>query len=324
MMRRLLACIVAIACLLTAFATFALADGEIIGSMKVIKCKQAVNLRKGPSTDTPSLGLVPLGTVLDGCAKVDGSEWIAVNYQGQAGYIRGDFLELIPAELQPEPALMPEPEAPAEEAEVEVFVPSAEAPVESINQATDYNDDFVILDQTLGDVRVIARQIFQIDNEYLMIVGLDANGNELWKKETNTGDVSELTQTDAFIGGTEAAPLVMMYNDWVGLSALDPRTGEVRWEVLKQQIFLGGSISRAVDANGVLYIGGYYGPDPVAIDANGNVLWQSSSGDLKANWMYAIELQEDGVCTRYSSMAGDKSGAVIYDYNGTTKAVIYD
>ena len=81
-MKRILACLIAAACLLTAFA---LAEGPTM-TMKVIKCKQAVNLRRSPSTDSDSLGLVPLGTELTGCSAVEGSDWIMVTYQDITGY----------------------------------------------------------------------------------------------------------------------------------------------------------------------------------------------------------------------------------------------
>ena len=330
MMKRILACLVAIACLMTAVATFALAETM---TMRVIKVKEAVNLREGPSTDTNSVGLVPLGTELTGCEKVEGSDWIRVTYQGAVGYIRGDFLELVAVEPEATPEPAPEaPEAPeaseggevvepAEEAAVEVYVPWAdrelaiEAPVKGINDASAFNDDYTILDVDVAGVHVTARQIFTNANEYLLVVGMDANGNELWRRETATDDISEMTQTDAFIGGTAEAPLVLMYNDWHGLSAQDPVTGETRWEVTKEQVFLGGSISHVEASSGIVYIGGYYGPDPVAIDANGNVLWQASSGDLNATWMYNMELRDNGIACYYNQL-GDGAGVVIYDFNG--------
>ena len=202
--------------------------------------------------------------------------------------------------------------------------PVENPPVANINQATDYNDDFVILDQNVNGVRVMARQIFTKTNEYLMIVGLDGNGDQIWKRETATEDISEMTQTEAFMGGTEAMPLVLMYNDWIGLSAIDPATGDIKWDLPKDKVFLGGSISYAVGGNGVAYIGGYYGPDPVAIDAGGNVLWQASSGDQKAQWLQYITLTSDGISCYYSSMAGEKTGTIVYDYNGTVQNVVYD
>ena len=332
-MKRILACLIAVACLL---ASFALAEEpKTTMTMKVIKCKQAVNLRKGPGTDTDSLGLVPLNTELVGCVAVEGSDWVQVTFQDVTGYIRNDFLELLsvqePAVEEPaveEPAV----EEPEEKAE-EPYVPIAErplvaaAPIADINAESGYNDDGILLEENVGGVTVRARRIYMASNEYLMVAGLDANGNQLWKRETMTPEVTELTQTDAMIGGTEAAPLVLLYNAASGLIAIDPATGDVRWEVPKEQVYLGGSISYVKDANGTLYIGGYYDPDPVAISANGEVLWQADCSDRAATWMTTMELTDNGIECWYASIKSDEgetTATVIYDFNGAVKEIVFD
>ena len=350
MMKRIMACLMAAICLLTAFA---FAEGA---SMKVVNVNEAVNLRKGPSTDTESLAKVPVGTVVTDCVKVDRSEWYSVNYNGVAGYIRGDKLQLVEAAaepvaeapaaaegeiLQPAAEAQPEPAAQSAVAEGTPLLPTGaaqeeaepapaveeviDAPVASIDQPTEYNDDFTILDTMVGGVRVIARQIYQEKNEYMMVVGLDGSNNTLWMKETVTDAITELMQTDVFIGGTQDAPLVMLYNACKGLSAIDPATGDVIWELAKSTIDLGGSISYVVDGNGVAYIGGYYGPDPVAIDAFGNVMWQASSGSDGATWLYRMELTDAGVACAYGSMANENTGTIVYDTaTGAVVDVIYD
>ena len=63
MMKRIMACLVAVVCLLTSFA---FAEGL---SMKVVNVNTAVNLRKGPSTDTESLTQVPMGTIVTDCVQ---------------------------------------------------------------------------------------------------------------------------------------------------------------------------------------------------------------------------------------------------------------
>ena len=318
MMKRFLACLIAVACLLTAFA--ALAE-----DMKVIKVNVAVNMRQQTNTDSAVMAQVPLGTVLTDCQRVEGTNWYAVHYEGIAGYIREDFLESVsgapaePAAPAAEVAPAQEPAAPAAE-EQPVFV----VPVGTISEPSGYTDDFIILDTTVGGVRVIARQIFMKQNEYIMVVGLDAAGNQLWKHDSATGNITELTQTDCFMGGTEQNPLVMWYNAWAGLTAIDPITGEIRWSISREVIDLGASITYAVDGNGVCYIGGYYGPDPVAIDMNGNILWQSNSGEAGAVWLYEIVLQSQDIAAHYYNMSGDKSGWVVYTYDGVLKGFAYD
>lgn len=343
MMKRIMACVLALACLLMATA---LAEGL---SMQVVNVKNSVNLRQQPSTDSASLGMVPVGTVVTDCSKVEGSDWYAVTYEGVSGYIRGDKLQVVEQPKQEEPAAEPapaesEPQQPAAPvaAEGEPLVPADEqkaeepvaildkkvkdAPIESIDAPTEYDDDFKILDETVGNVRVIGRQIYQENQEYLMAVGLDANGNELWKRETATHNITELMQTDIFIGGTADSPLVLIYNASTGkgLTAVDPATGDIVWEVPRDTVFLGGSISHVVDGNGTLYVGGYYGPDPVAIDVNGNVLWQADSGSEEATWMYRMELTADGISCLYGSMAGDNTGTIVYGFDGQIKDIIYE
>ena len=72
-----------------------------------------------------------------------------------------------------------------------------------------------------------------------------------------------------------------------------------------------------------MYIGGYYGPDPVAISVDGEVLWQSSSvygeGDsypLDFYWLYELELGPDGLTATYDMSADERGGQVLYSLDG--------
>ena len=386
MMKRLLACLLTVACLLTAFA---LAEGESL-NMRVIKCSERVNIREYPTTNAAVVNKAPLGAVLVGCQQCPKApDWYAVIYEGIAGYIRGDFLEVVdstavpaevPAEAVPveevpveEPApdaasadvpeydpasevveeepiveetveAAPIEEAPVEEAPVEETVEAApieEAPVEEsapvaaaielpavenapivgIMDASECESDEVILDADAANVHIVARRIIQGDREYLAVAALDGAGNQLWMKETATSGVTELKLTDAFLGGIAARPLVLMYNAEQGLYAIDGISGAARWLISKDALSLGGSICHAVvPGNGIAFIGGYYGPDPVAIDANGNVLWQASSG-AEATWLASIELTSDGLLCAYGNVDGQGNpGSIVYDYSGNVKA----
>ncbi len=341
-MKRILACALIVACLLTAFAV---AEGESM-TMKVIKCKQHVNIRQYPSTDYAIVGQAPLGAVLEGCEKSPKNpDWYAVQYNGVAGYIRGDFLEPVegaPVEAPvPADAPMPgdqvEPAPDAASADVPEYNPAEEyieapdafptaenAPIANIFEASGYDNDTVILDADAGSVHVVARRIYQENSEYLALAALDAAGNQLWMLNTATSGITELSQTDAFIAGTDARPLAMLYNSEVGLWAVDPETGVIRWLLSKDSIILGASISHAVvSGSGIMYIGGYYGPDPVAIDSNGIVLWQASSGRDDIYWLCKIEATGDGLVCAYGTL-GEQGipGTVIYDYNGAVKQIV--
>ena len=286
-MKRFLACLVAVACLMTALA-FALAEGEPV-NMKVIKCSQRVNIREYPSTNSTIVGKAPLGAVLVGCQKsTKAPDWYAVIYEGVAGYIRGDFLESVP---------VPE---------------------------TVYANEFTILDETVKGLHILADQQYANGGEQLQVICADGSGREVWRQETATSDVTELTQTDAFIGGTLDMPIVLMYNAEQGLTALDVATGSVLWTLDRDTMHLGASISRVVDAGGTMYIGGYYGPDPVAIDMNGNVLWQSDAGSDDIFWLYSMELRDNGIACHYGSMGDSDSGWVLYDFNGQVVEITSD
>lgn len=62
---------------------------EVSGTVKVI---ENVKVRKGPSTDSDSLGTVYVGTELDLVMKqADG--WTKIKYQGQIAYVKSDYVE---------------------------------------------------------------------------------------------------------------------------------------------------------------------------------------------------------------------------------------
>ena len=68
--------------------------------------------------------------------------------------------------------------------------------------------------------------------------------------------------------------------------------------------------------DGTIYIGGYYGPDPVAISMSGEVLWKAQAAE-DAYWMYRIDLEEDGVLGVYECIGTpETSGRIRYSYEG--------
>lgn len=171
-----------------------------------------------------------------------------------------------------------------------------------------------VLDATLTSVgmNVLAWRQF-VDGETLTVTGYASNGSELWSVTTNTPEVTELTATTAFIGGTADAPRVMLYNSNEGLSCLDVESGRVEWMLPIEQCPLGASICHAVDEAGTLFISGYYGPDPVCIDVNGKELWNASVGRNDIYWPYEITLTDRGVETRYEMTPNEGEGTVVYD-----------
>ena len=117
--------------------------------------------------------------------------------------------------------------------------------------------------------------------------------------------------------------MVLVHVSGVGLTALDLFTGQEKWTLGDDVVSLGGSLSCAVGEDGTAYIGGYYGPDPVAISVDGKLLWQSSSvygeGDgypLEFWWLYELELGPDGLIATYDMSADELGGQVLYGLDG--------
>ncbi|MCR5655796.1 MAG: SH3 domain-containing protein [Lachnospiraceae bacterium] len=69
----------------------------------VVKVKEKVNVRSGESTDADKLGQVEGGTELTRYEELE-SGWSKIDYNGQEGYIKSEFLELVTAGTGAAPA----------------------------------------------------------------------------------------------------------------------------------------------------------------------------------------------------------------------------
>ena len=172
----------------------------------------------------------------------------------------------------------------------------------------------VFLDARADGLRVTASRAYEGGGETLYVSVLE-KGGELWGTELHCADATELTMTDAFIGGTAKTPRLMLYAAGYGLECRDLRTGAALWTLRPAAVNLGASLSHAVDNDGTMYITGYYGPDPVCVDAEGRVLWQASAGSDDIIWPYNVAVTDEGVAVDYEIMSYDPacSGQVIYD-----------
>ena len=270
--------------LTTALCAAALGESTYYGSMMVDHCDEWVSLRNGPGTGCERIAKVPLYAVVTDCER---------------GPLTGDFIYCcydgqwgyILAKYL-EPWADPEPE------------------------------DAPLVDTRLGRLHLMAEHSYIDDGEYLLVTCEDEAGDTVWFREEKTDDITELTCLTAFMAGAAQDPLLMIYNAADdALIALDPFCGEERWRLEKH---LGASNSWAADDFGMLYIGGYYGPDPVAIDINGKVLWEADSEGCY--WLYKIELRDNALWCWYDVMDGnpDHSGEVIFGLNGAIIEKRYD
>ena len=181
----------------------------------------------------------------------------------------------------------------------------------------------VALYAQMNNLTVLAERSYSDSGEVMELTCRDSSGSELWTRTFQSPYATELNCTDAFVGGTAAEPMVLVHVSGVGLTALDPETGSDLWTLGDDVVSLGGSLSCAVGEDGTAYIGGYYGPDPVAISVDGKLLWQSSSvygeGDgypLEFWWLYELELGPDGLIATYDMSADERGGQVLYGLDG--------
>ena len=179
------------------------------------------------------------------------------------------------------------------------------------------------LAEQVDGLTILAERSYSSSGEVMELTCLDANGSELWKRVFQSPYATELDCTDAFVGGTAVEPTVLVHVSGVGLTALDLYTGQEKWTLGEDVVSLGGSLSCAVGEDGTMYLGGYYGPDPVAISVDGEVLWQSSSvyGEqdgypMEFWWLYALELGPDGLTATYDMSADERGGQVLYSLDG--------
>lgn len=253
----------------------------ISGDMKVANCEEWVSLRQSPSTSAGRIAKVALGETVTNCAPASNG-FIRCEYQGMTGYILAGYL------------------------------------VEATPQGR-FGDP--IFEAVVNGFRVLAYRGYENDGELLLVECLDAQNNLVWSRETNVTYATELDCADAFLGGAMENPRLMLYNSNEGLYALDFFTGEEIWFLTKETVNLGGSISHAVAEDGTMYIGGYYGPDPVAISVDGEVLWH---GDPRhdAYWLYEITIAEDGIIAVYDCIdEHETAGQVTFGFDGTMLSV---
>ncbi len=247
------------------------------GNMLVINCEEWISLREVPGTGGKRLAKVPLGAV------VSEAEWVPLYDQHVYCRFGGEWGYAMWKYLRPE----------------------------------DEGGFRVVLDESRAELEIVAVRSYEDAEESLLVYAVDEQGGVIWSYETAPTMSTELDCTAAFIGGTAQEPRAMVYSTEAGLTALDFFTGEALWTLTPQEVRLGASISHALAEDGTMYIGGYYGPDPVAIDARGNVLWQADCGSGDIFWLYEIELRDDAIAAHYDMFPGFEGGGwVIYSADG--------
>lgn len=267
--------------------------GQSIGRMVVVNCEDWVSLRAAPYTSSDAVAEVELGEVVVNCKRHSDVFTHCRTYGGKDGYILNEYL------AAPAFRLLTAMDA------------REDAPV--FDEVSDFRGDWE-LDIVQMGLRVFCQRSYDGTNggETLRASCFDASDRFLWGLYTESLSVTELNLTDAWIGGAWERPLLMVNNVDLGLAAIDPATGTVAWVLDSATLDLGASQAHVNAEDGTLYIGGYYGPDPVAISIDGEVLWQSDAGD-DAVWLVSIRVEDNEVVAEYDAPDGDGLGEVRYN-----------
>lgn len=269
-------------------------DEFYIGAMRVVKCEEYVSLREGPYKTSKQLDMVPLDDIVYYCSynvkKYDYSpykaqipKFIHCEYNGQEGYILKKYLE-------------PAPDCEPIETKAETVLMSHDEIV---------GGGEIVLEWKEFNVSVLAAYERNTEEdkpwEHLRI-GCFIDDEPTWGYIESVEQTSQNSNLKAFMGGTEDEPQVYVYDAEYGLIMLDLMDGEEGWTLTKAACNLGDAAVYTVGANtGILYVTGSDGPDPVAISAEGSVLWKSEIDDPDVYGPIAIKLNPNDIEVTYES-----------------------
>lgn len=279
-------------------------DSFYLGAMRVVRCREFVSLREAPDKKADTLAEVPLGAIVLYCtcnerlyAKAQYRSqihmYVRCEYEGQEGYIMRKYLEPAP--------------------EYEPAVTKAENVLMTREEIIGGGD--VVLNWQEFNVAVLAAyEVVQEEGTAWerLRVGCFIDDEPVWGYVESMQQRDEGVHLKAFMGGTEDEPQVYVHDQGYGLIMLDLMDGIESWTIELGQCDLGDAgVILVNDETGILYVAGTDGPDPVAISAQGNILWRSEPDDPEVYGPRSITLNPNDIEVHY------ESGAVVkLEYNG--------
>ena len=153
------------------------------------------------------------------------------------------------------------------------------------------------------------------DSEILRI-GCFLDGEPLWGHVETVENNGQHSLLKVFIGGTEDDPQVMLFDGGYGLTMIDLLSGKEKWTVNIGNCPMGDAAVTAVNDIGVIYLAGTDGPHPVAISADGHVLWRSEISNPSVYEPYEMEVVNGLILVKYRSGMTDGYKLVTLDGTG--------
>jgi len=152
----------------------------------------------------------------------------------------------------------------------------------------------VVEDNPLGIVVDFAHT-YEESFETAVITATDANGKEIWKYETGKYEVAQLDRVEE-IGISRNK---FYFNEDGTITAMNLEDGSVAW---KNDEFKSGGCRGTFGKEGNLYVCGYFGPDLMVIDEEGNtVLHKGNLDESKHYWPLGITVEDDYVFVHYEA-----------------------
>ena len=285
-------------------------DRFYIGAMRVVNCKEYVSLRATPDKTGAVLAQVPLGSIVlycnnnvrkytSGKYKKQAELFIRCEFDGQEGYILKKNLQRAP---EYEPA------------------ETKQSSKRMTRKQIIGKKGKVILEWNEFNVSVLAAYEKTKEDgavwEYVRI-GCFINNEPAWGYTEAVKLNDKPITLKAFMGGSDDEPAVYVYDEAYGLSMLDLIDGTEVWTIPRDECSFGNaSATAAGQESGVLYIAGKDGPDPIAVDADGTILWRADIDDPEVFEPKGIVLNPDGIEVKYGS-----GKTVILDYDGTVVSI---
>ncbi len=227
----------------------------ITDPMYVVNCNEWVSLWEKASASSARLAKVPLGASVDGCVQVSDA-FIYCRFGGLWGYIRTEYLSV-----------------------TEVDDPEADLTFDDLPYLPDFESfctvGYLLLYETHQGYTIVASRCYT-DREEMMAVCYDLEWKPLWQlRGVSMGEVSDVVQTDAVIGGTTEKPLLIWYIKGLGFTAyrIGPNLSAAWILPESQALDIRNTLCMGAHWDGTLY--GAFDDVLFAVSKDGELLWKT-------------------------------------------------